>query len=176
MLLHLRDGDGDHAVQVVRRDGRWLVTVDGREHELQAGPDGTGGWLVVWQGERRRLRAAARGQDRFVFADGRTHHLQLVDPDREGTAAADTAGPGLRAGMPGKVVRVLAAVGDRVEAGRPLVIMESMKMETELAAAVAGTVARVHVAAGQVVAQGDPLVDVAPDDGADGADGPGDRA
>ncbi|MFN2370252.1 MAG: acetyl-CoA carboxylase biotin carboxyl carrier protein subunit [Candidatus Krumholzibacteriia bacterium] len=177
MLLHLRDDDGDHAVAVVRQGGRWLVTIDGREHELQAGPDGAGGWLVVWQGGRRRLRTAARGQDRFVFADGRTHHLQLVDPDQEGAAQADPAGPVLRAGMPGKVVRVLAAVGDRVEAGRPLVILESMKMETELAAAVAGTVARVHVADGQVVAQGDPLVDVAPDtDADDGAAAPKDGA
>jgi biotin carboxyl carrier protein len=58
------------------------------------------------------------------------------------------------------VVRVLVAEGAAVEAGQPLVIMESMKMETELVAGAAGTVARIHVTAGQVVAQGDPLVDV----------------
>jgi 3-methylcrotonyl-CoA carboxylase alpha subunit len=173
VLLYLRDNDGDHAVDVVRREGRWLVTIDGAAHELAAAPDGDGGWLVAWQGRRRRLREAARDQERFVFADGRTHRLQLVDPDRDGAGEEAAAGPGLRAGMPGKVVRVLVEAGTRVQAGRPLVILESMKMETELLAGVAGTVAKVHVTTGQVVAQGDPLVDVEPDPEAPAAPPPG---
>ena len=63
--------------------------------------------------------------------------------------------------MPGKVVEPLVEPGQEVQEGQPLIIMESMKMETELLAPIAGTVTAVHVAAGQVVAQGDPLVDVA---------------
>jgi biotin carboxyl carrier protein len=57
---------------------------------------------------------------------------------------------------------VPVVVGQTVTAGQTVVIMESMKMETELAAAVAGTVAVVHVAAGDVVAQGAPLIDIIP--------------
>jgi len=62
--------------------------------------------------------------------------------------------------MPGKVVRLLVSEGDQVTAGQGLLIMESMKMETELTAGVAGSVSRIHVAGGQQVGQGDPLVDI----------------
>ena len=128
----------------------------------EAVSDGEGAWQVAWDGRRRHVRVAAQGDDRFVFADGRTHRLRLVDPDHADDAAASGGGPSLSADMPGKVVRVLVEPGRTVAVGEPLVILESMKMETELAAAVAGQVARVHVAAGQVVAQGDPLVDIEP--------------
>ncbi len=162
MLLHLRDDRGDHAVAVIRRDGRWLVTIDGETRDLDVRPDGRGGWLADAGAGRRRGRVAAREDERFVFAGGRTHRLQVVDPDRDDDADPAAGGPGVRADMPGKVVKVLVVEGDAVAAGRPLVILESMKMETELCAGVAGVVAKVHVADGQVVAQGDPLVDVAP--------------
>jgi 3-methylcrotonyl-CoA carboxylase alpha subunit len=160
MLLHLRNEDGDHAVEVVRSGDRWSVVVDGRPLDVEAEPDGRGGWLLSLGGARRTVRVAAAGDERLVFADGLTHRLRLVDPDHADDGDEAAGGPGLRAGMPGKVVRVLVAEGAAVEAGQPLVIMESMKMETELVAGAAGTVARIHVTAGQVVAQGDPLVDV----------------
>ena len=69
----------------------------------------------------------------------------------------------LRAQLPGKVVKLLVAEGDVVTAGQPLVILEAMKMETEVAAPRGGRVARVHVAAGRILAMGDPLLDLDPD-------------
>lgn len=164
MKLHIRSDGGEHTVEVARLGHCWRVTVDGETRELDLRRDGAGGWLVDWDGRRRRLRVGASGDDRFVFTDGRTHRLRLFDPDSH-EAPDDAAGPGLRADMPGKVVGVLVAEGDRVAEGQPVLILESMKMETERTAAVAGTVARIHVAAGQVVAQGDPLLDVEPEDG-----------
>ena len=162
MLLHYREDDRDRAVEITRVGDRWRVVIDGEDHELDAAPDGEGGWQVTWAGRTRHVRVAAQGDDRFVFADGRAHRLRLVDPDHADDAAAAGGGPALTADMPGKVVRVLVEPGRAVAAGEPLIILESMKMETELTAAVAGLVARVHVAAGQVVAQGDPLVDIEP--------------
>lgn len=59
-------------------------------------------------------------------------------------------------------MRLLVVPGQVVATGQPLVIMESMKMETELAAPQAGTVERMAVHEGQIVAQGDLLVAVTP--------------
>lgn len=162
MLMHLSDDQGEHRVEIVRRGEGWLVTIDGVAAQMEVTPDGSGGWSVAGPDGRRTCRVAARRDERFVFADGRTHHLRLVDPDHPAGDEAARAGPNLRAGMPGKVVRVLVADGAVVAAGQALVILESMKMETELTAAAAGTVVRIHVGAGQVVAQDDPLVDVDP--------------
>ena len=67
--------------------------------------------------------------------------------------AAGHAGS-LVAPTPGMVVRVLAAEGDQVTAGQPLVVLEAMKMEHTVTAPVDGTVTALPVAAGDQVATG----------------------
>jgi biotin carboxyl carrier protein len=62
--------------------------------------------------------------------------------------------------MPGRVLRVLVAPGDQVAARQPLVVVEAMKMENELASARPGRVREVAVVAGQSVEAGRLLVTV----------------
>ncbi|HSB13592.1 MAG TPA: acetyl-CoA carboxylase biotin carboxyl carrier protein subunit, partial [Bryobacteraceae bacterium] len=59
--------------------------------------------------------------------------------------------------MPGKVVRVLAAEGDLVEAGQGLLVVEAMKMQNEVKAPKAGRVAALAAREGGTVAAGDVL-------------------
>ena len=74
-------------------------------------------------------------------------------------ASAGPVGPApVRAPMPGLVVRVNVKVGDEVQAGQGLVVMEAMKMENELRATAAGTVKSVEVVAGTAVEKGALLV------------------
>jgi acetyl-CoA/propionyl-CoA carboxylase, biotin carboxylase, biotin carboxyl carrier protein len=78
-----------------------------------------------------------------------------------GAAAADAVSDGdVRAPMPGQVLLVHAAPGDRVTAGDPLVVLESMKMELVLTAPVDGEVAELTVAVGDKVAVDQPLARV----------------
>jgi biotin carboxyl carrier protein len=58
-------------------------------------------------------------------------------------------------------VAVLVAVGQRVDAGAGLVVLEAMKMENEFRAAANGVITEVHVTPGQAVDAGDLLVVVA---------------
>ena len=60
--------------------------------------------------------------------------------------------------MPGRVVRVLVATGDTVEARQPVVVVEAMKMENELRSPKTGRVKEVSVAAGTSVEAGRVLV------------------
>ena len=64
----------------------------------------------------------------------------------------------LPAPLAGNIFNVLVAVGDSVAAGDVIVILEAMKMETEVRASQAGTVATVEVKVGDAVAVGDPLI------------------
>jgi len=76
-------------------------------------------------------------------------------------ASAGPVGPApILAPMPGLIVRVNVAVGDRVEAGQGVVVMEAMKMENELRSTAAGTVRSVNVAAGKAVEKGAVLVEL----------------
>jgi propionyl-CoA carboxylase alpha chain len=66
----------------------------------------------------------------------------------------------LKAPMPGTVIRVLAAAGDRVEPRQLLVVLEAMKMETPVVSPYEAVVDRVHVAVGDRVAAGTVLVEL----------------
>ena len=69
--------------------------------------------------------------------------------------------------MPGKVIKLAAAEGERVEAGDVLVILEAMKMEHELTAPTTGTLSELRVAEGDQVEAGAPLTVIEPDDDAE---------
>jgi len=162
--LKFRDESGDHTLTVRPELDAWQVTLEKATATAAVTAAGDGAWLVTGpDGRRRRAWVVAHRDERLVFCDGRVHKLRRPDPVHADEAATDTAdGPDLHARMPGKVVRLLASQGLDVAAGQPLVIMESMKMETELTAPCAGIVDRVAVVEGQIVAQGDLLVAIAP--------------
>ena len=64
--------------------------------------------------------------------------------------------------MPGRIVRVLVGVGDRVAARQPVVVVEAMKMENELRSPRDGVVTEVLVAPGAAVESGAVLIVVGP--------------
>jgi biotin carboxyl carrier protein len=111
---------------------------------------GEGRWALGVVGERIEVEVE----------DERTRQLQALT----GTPGTPGAGATIQAPMPGLVVRVEVAVGQRVEPGAGLVVVEAMKMENELRAPRAGIVREVHVAAGQAVERGAPLVTLASPD------------
>ena len=104
---------------------------------------------------------------RRAFAVHRTDEAVYVD-DPAGSAAlgrvprfpdpnAHTAAGSLLAPMPGAVVRVAAAAGDRVTAGQALVVLEAMKMEHTVAAPLDGVLTALHVQPGDQVESGQAL-------------------
>jgi pyruvate carboxylase subunit B len=72
-------------------------------------------------------------------------------------AAADISGTPLAAPMPGMIVKYDKKVGDAVNEGETVVILEAMKMENALAAPASGTVKAINYASGDSVAKGDVL-------------------
>jgi len=62
--------------------------------------------------------------------------------------------------MPGKIVKVLAKPGDKVEKGQPVLVMEAMKMENEIRASLTGEVLNLCVKEGQAVETGSLLMEL----------------
>jgi pyruvate carboxylase subunit B len=120
------------------------LLLGGESWTVAAEPQDGGDWVLGALGERRAVGVV----------DERTRQIQALTGRR---AAAPHTGAVL-APMPGLVVRVEVAVGDRVGPGAGLVVVEAMKMENELRAPRAGVVTAVHVAAGAAVEKGALLV------------------
>lgn len=97
----------------------------------------------------------------IVTIDGYRFEMDVRDPRRLARGAVRGAREGVQtimAPMPGKVVRVLVAVGDTVETGQGLVVVEAMKMQNELKAPRTARILAVSAREGVTVAVGDPLV------------------
>ncbi len=80
-------------------------------------------------------------------------------PKRSASGAGGSAGSGsVSVPMQGTIVKVLVAVGETVEAGQTVVVLEAMKMENNIAAEIAGTVKAIKVTPGDTVGSGDVVV------------------
>ena len=84
-----------------------------------------------------------------VALNGRKRWGQQQDGRGAGSGPQRLVAP-----MPGKIVRVLVAAGDRVSPRQPVVVVEAMKMENELRASREGTIAEIHVRQGISVEAG----------------------
>ncbi|MDO5100633.1 MAG: acetyl-CoA carboxylase biotin carboxyl carrier protein subunit, partial [Eubacteriales bacterium] len=77
-----------------------------------------------------------------------------VAPAAAPTAATAAGAVAVNASVPGKILRIEAKVGQSLQAGDPIVVLEAMKMEIPVVAPQAGTLASVEVAAGDTVENG----------------------
>jgi biotin carboxyl carrier protein len=160
--------DGEKVALEVRREGgRVVAEVGGRRYELEARRVGEGEYLLVHGGRVYECRTGAepgagagRGSLR-VSVGAREYGVTLTDPKHLRAAAAAGGEQGgraqLKAPMPGKVVRVMVELGQVVEAGQPVVVVEAMKMQNELKSPKSGTVAELRADPGSTVNAGDVL-------------------
>src|SRR5690554_6701148 len=101
----------------------------------------------------------------YLSIDGMPEEVALTELNQfvggAGKARERASKPGhVTTSMPGNIVDVLVAEGDKVKAGQAVLVSEAMKMESEIQAAIDGTVKAVHVAKGDRVNPGEILIEV----------------
>jgi biotin carboxyl carrier protein len=146
------------------------IEVDGESHLLDSGAlagasveEVMPGVFSILLGMRSfTVNVAARGGEFEVAGnDGIARLISVADArDKRGSAdAAASKGPAtIRAQMPGKIIKVLVAVGAAVEAGQGLLVVEAMKMQNEVKAPKAGVVAKIQATEGATVSAGETLL------------------
>jgi acetyl/propionyl-CoA carboxylase alpha subunit len=160
-VFEIAVGEGDgHAVDVVRHGDRATVTIDGRRYHGSLRPSGDGYQLTL-EDRTEPLWVLVSGDTLWVHAFGRAWQVGIVDPI-ERSRATGTSGDVASAPMPGTLIRVGVAAGDAVSAGQTLVIIESMKMESEITAVRDGVVERVFLDIGDTFDRGAALVALEP--------------
>jgi acetyl-CoA carboxylase biotin carboxylase subunit len=107
---------------------------------------------LVIDGVRRRYQVHAT--DTHLYVDSPLGHTTFIRRARFPDPTAAAVPGSLLAPMPGLVVAVAAALGDKVTAGAPLVVLEAMKMQHTVAAPVDGVLAELPVAVGDQVDTG----------------------
>jgi glutaconyl-CoA/methylmalonyl-CoA decarboxylase subunit gamma len=177
-MLHIDAGGRRREVEVVRVGDTCLVSIDGRDVEVDVKDiDGTLSLLIGTKSYEISVGPPADGTV-MVHVDGVPVEVTVASgsvaaapsgpagagPVRPAAARAAAGAPGaggpqqVKAPMPGKIVKLLVKPGDRVEPRQGLVVVEAMKMENELRAKAAGTVVEVRVVEGTSVEAGAILV------------------
>jgi geranyl-CoA carboxylase alpha subunit len=162
LKVRLANGDSECtlAVRAVGR-ARYEVMAEGQRYELE---------LITMQAPRLIYRL--NGVDRaahwertnerlWLEVDGGTHVFDDISL-RPGSVARDQADGRLLAPMTGKIIALHAQPGQSVKKGQELLVLESMKMELPVTAAVDGSVLAVHTVVGSQVGERQLLVTLAP--------------
>ena len=119
---------------------------------------GPGVFSILIEGRSYQATLLAPGT---IQVNGRIFAVEIFDPRelRARSSAASSHGrQNVVAPMPGKIVRLLAAVGDTVEPGQGLIVVEAMKMQNEMKSPKAGTVVEIRTKDGATVAAGEILI------------------
>jgi len=148
-------------------EGLYEVTLNGKTVHVDAVRTGSTVYSIIEDGQQFEAMVDEKGAHGFdVLVAGRIFHLEVFDERAKllaGSVAAVVSGPQtVTAEMPGKVVKVNAAVGAVVQAKQGLVIIEAMKMENEIPSPIDGTVKEIAVSEGQTVEAGATLFVVEP--------------
>lgn len=118
-------------------DAQAVVTIDGIRHQFYIRRHGDEYYMRSGLGQRTVKRLS-----RYPHSAGAGAHQSANSP------------------MPGQVLRILVAAGQHVKPGDPLIVLEAMKMEQNISAAIDGVVAAVLVKPGEIVAPGQMLVEI----------------
>ncbi len=149
-----------------RREGK-VVVGDGEGETLAEYAPLPDGRLSVLLPSGRQLTGRAVAGRLEAWVRGRRLSVELADPLRDRAAAgirSSVTSAEVRAQIPGRVIEVRVAVGDRVEAGTTLIVLEAMKMQNEIRAESSARVARIECAAGDPVEAGALLLRLEPDE------------
>jgi len=143
--------DEEHGVELSRTPAGYRLHLDeARTVDIRVLAEADGRLTLSIDGRKVEAIIATRGDELYIHLDGEAYQLRYRHPlERLAAQHQGGASDGVRAPMPGSIIKVAVAVGDTVSRGQTLLMMESMKMETTLVAPRDGVVAEVNVAAGQ---------------------------
>ncbi len=162
MKLIVELGGVEHELVIDRRalGPPCLFTIGGVEHNADVETVGQGLYSILIGGQSLEVRFETVGNQEFVNVNGSRYSVSVRDPCRSSSRASGIAAEGrqeVSSPMPGKLIEVLVAAGDEVDAGQGLVVVEAMKMQNEVRSPKAGTITDLPIEKGSSVAAGDVL-------------------
>ncbi len=154
-VLRARHGRDRLDVRLTAGEGGYRIVGPDGEVQIQSPTLADDGLFRGLVNDRpRSARTVAVADEVFVIGAGTTERVTFVAPDAGAFTQVVEVGGKILAPMPGQIVTVAVAEGDRVRAGDVLVVVEAMKMEHEVRTEAAGTVAGVHFTAGERCEEG----------------------
>lgn len=155
-------GKAKHIVELRQKDGQCEITLDGRPMDADAVQVSPNTLSIMLCGQSFEVNVS-RSLDSAINMQCGSHEFsaRIVDArawrGRKQGAIEVEGRQVILAPMPGKIIRLLVAAGDSVEAGQGLLVVEAMKMQNEIRSPKSGKVERLLAKEGQAVNAGEVL-------------------
>lgn len=139
----------------------YRVRLDGREIAVSCLPISDGSFSLIVNGASFDVACERAGERLQVSVRGAIYECIVNDPRslraRKRAGLADSGEQKLAASMPGKVIRIIASVGDQITAGQGILVIEAMKMQNEVRSPKDGQLKKLLVGQGANVVAGEVL-------------------
>ena len=174
MIYEVTIAEKTYRVELTRTGGRqiserqigaeWSCRLDGREMPVDAVSVQEGVLSLLLNGQSYEVKQETIGTENNIVVGHERFSVSVRDPrsfrSRRRAGASEQGVKKITAPMPGKVVRILSGVGDQVEAGQSVIVIEAMKMQNELKAPKNGVIKKINVTEGAAVEAGQSLAEV----------------
>ena len=151
----------DYVVEIQDIEGNIAnVTVNGIPFEVEMKQPVKAGKQKVKLSEERRVKSEEFNSSSSAATNASSATNESSAPTTK-TAAAAASGKPVVAPLPGTINEIKVKVGDKVNAGDTVVVLEAMKMQNNIDAEASGTIASINVNKGDAVMEGDTLVTIA---------------
>jgi acetyl/propionyl-CoA carboxylase alpha subunit len=160
MRYRYRYRDQIFEINLERTGEGYRAVLEGISYQLEVLNDQPGQISLLFDGRPVTLYWAVDEEIRWVSLFGCAYPLEKPVPSRSHLAGGQEAEAFVRAPMPAQVRSLEVEVGDPVERGDTLMLLEAMKMEIRIRAPKAGRIAAIRVTGGQTVNRDDVLVEL----------------
>ena len=151
----------DYVVEIQDIEGNIAnVTVNGIPFEVEMKQPVKSSKQKVKLSEERRVKSEEFNSSSSAATNASSATSESSAPTTK-TAAAAASGKPVVAPLPGTINEIKVKVGDKVNAGDTVVVLEAMKMQNNIDAETSGTIASINVNKGDAVMEGDTLVTIA---------------
>ncbi len=138
----------------------YKLTINQKEYETKIVNFSPATAIVKVNGYDYEVKIASQENSitKIVLSEKETPNLDVISSHEKKPVAVS---PGVVISpIPGLVISIKVAIGDAIAKGDTVIILEAMKMESEIASTAAGTVKKIFVKEQQIIQEGDPIIEV----------------
>lgn len=152
--------DQTHSIDIIHQRDNILLSINNRQVSCHIHRLSKHHGLLTIDGTQKEIYTAQDGDKLFIHLDGKVFHITAINPFTEATNESGSGSGNITAPMPGVMLQIFVKAGDKVALNQPILLFESMKIQTQVTAHVAGRIDKIHYEAGQSFDKGVVLVEI----------------
>lgn len=155
--------DEFYTLDIEEESGKAEIEIDEKKFDVEFAQIDKNVYSLKIGDESVTIGVLKKGKKIEVFHNGELYEFEVsTGRARQREVTGDSGIQEIKSPMPGRIVKILKGEGEEVNEGEGVIVVEAMKMESELKSSVAGTVTQVNVEEGNTVESGTILLIITP--------------